>query len=69
LKNAFIHHKVKSETVRGRSASNYHPPNVATDGITIDEWEVDGIKLNCFDFGGQEVYYPTHQFFTSGINS
>ena len=24
-----------------------------------------GVTLKCYDFGGQEVFYPTHEFFLS----
>lgn len=38
---------------------------LSTDGITISPWVLPGstITLNIWDFGGQEVFYPTHQFF------
>lgn len=40
-----------------------------TDGINIESWEqaVDGktIRLNIWDFGGQEIMHATHQFFLS----
>ncbi len=39
----------------------------STEGIAIEPWEfeVDGkkYKLNAWDFGGQEIYHATHQFF------
>jgi len=41
-----------------------------TEGINISEWitsppdsENSKIKLNIWDFGGQEIYHATHQFF------
>lgn len=43
-----------------------------TEGITINKWLVDGqvkagseskIRLNIWDFGGQEIMHATHQFF------
>ena len=41
-----------------------------TEGINISEWmtsapdsEDGNIKLNIWDFGGQEIYHATHQFF------
>ena len=26
---------------------------------------VDGVVMRCYDFGGQQVFYPTHEFFLS----
>ena len=37
--------------------------NMSTDGVEINSVEIGGMDLNWFDFGGQEVFYPTHQFF------
>ncbi|MEP6896630.1 MAG: ADP-ribosylation factor-like protein, partial [Chloroflexota bacterium] len=43
-----------------------------TEGISINQWQVEGrekrgsdsqIKLNIWDFGGQEIMHATHQFF------
>ena len=41
-----------------------------TEGIAISKWNVSApdsghseIKLNIWDFGGQEIYHATHQFF------
>jgi internalin A len=40
-----------------------------THGITIERWEVEvnnqPVKLNLWDFGGQEIMHATHQFFLS----
>lgn len=40
-----------------------------THGININPWEVkhedDKIKVNLWDFGGQEIMHATHQFFLS----
>ena len=41
--------------------------NISTDGIDIGSWNSgkgkNQIKFSTFDFGGQEIFYPTHQFF------
>jgi len=38
-----------------------------TEGIKIDRWKVEidneGVQLNVWDFGGQEIMHATHQFF------
>jgi internalin A len=34
-----------------------------TEGICIDQWRADGIFINIWDFGGQEIMHATHQFF------
>jgi len=37
---------------------------VSTDGIQIGSWKVDqALTFSIWDFGGQAVFYPTHQFF------
>lgn len=39
----------------------------STEGIDIRRWEVDhknnNLNINIWDFGGQEIYHSTHQFF------
>jgi internalin A len=38
-----------------------------TDGLNVKRWNVEinsiDIRLNVWDFGGQEIYHATHQFF------
>jgi internalin A len=38
-----------------------------TDGLDVETWNVNvnskDIRLNVWDFGGQEIYHATHQFF------
>jgi len=39
-----------------------------TEGISISEWNIslskeDNVRLNVWDFGGQEIMHATHQFF------
>jgi internalin A len=46
----------------------FHPDEKKTDGIRITEWplqinENDQVRLNIWDFGGQEIMHATHQFF------
>jgi internalin A len=48
---------------------NETPDSKSTEGIDILKWifnNDDGsikLRLNCWDFGGQEIYHSTHQFF------
>ncbi len=37
--------------------------NLSTDGIDVHKFSLLGLDLNWFDFGGQAIFYPTHQFF------
>ena len=46
----------------------FDPAEKKTDGISITQWPVilngkDTIRLNIWDFGGQEIMHSTHQFF------
>ncbi len=54
LVNRLVHEKFK--------------PEQKTDGIKITEWDFDlfdkeSVRLNVWDFGGQEIMHATHQFF------
>lgn len=41
--------------------------NISTNGVAIDELTLgDTVEFSAWDFGGQEVFYPTHQFFLTG---
>lgn len=56
LKNRLIYNKVVKE--------------VSTEGIDIDPWYIktnksDRFRINFWDFGGQEIYHATHQYFLS----
>jgi internalin A len=47
--------------------NRYSPNEFQTDGLTVRTWGVHinskDVRLNVWDFGGQEIYYATHQFF------
>ncbi|MBD1827893.1 leucine-rich repeat domain-containing protein [Microcoleus vaginatus GB1-A2] len=47
--------------------NKYNPNESQTDGLNITEWKITvntkPVKLNVWDFGGQEIYHATHQFF------
>lgn len=55
LMKRLIHNKIISKTLR-------------TEGIEINRWmiktkQTDQFRVNFWDFGGQEIYHATHQFF------
>ncbi|MEG3995253.1 leucine-rich repeat domain-containing protein [Microcoleus sp. SVA1B1] len=47
--------------------NKYNPNEPQTDGLNITDWPITvntkPVKLNVWDFGGQEIYHATHQFF------
>ncbi len=50
-----------------RLVENKFDEQQSTEGISISKWEYQwghkDIRLNIWDFGGQEIYHSTHQFF------
>lgn len=49
-------------------SNNYSDESSSTEGIEIKNWKIDAgdgrpFTLNVWDFGGQEIYHATHQFF------
>ena len=69
----------KTSLVQRIVNETFNPFESKTDGISISKWEIDDnkkilegqkqdevpqkIKLNLWDFGGQEIMHATHQFF------
>ena len=57
----------KTSLVNRLITNNFNPKENKTEGINIQPWQlqVDSrqIKLNVWDFGGQEIMHATHQFF------
>ena len=53
--------------ILNRLINNTYTENPSTEGIDISAWyfceENQEYKLNVWDFGGQEIYHSTHQFF------
>ncbi len=47
--------------------NTYNPDENITKGISIVPWEISvnnaNVKINIWDFGGQEIMHSTHQFF------
>jgi hypothetical protein len=52
----------KTHILRRLAGAGYNR-NESTNGVDISEFQLGGKELTWFDFGGQEVFYPTHQFF------
>ncbi|MDF2850778.1 MAG: small GTP-binding protein [Sphingobacterium multivorum] len=51
-----------------RLVSNNTPETFSTEGIDIKNWSIKtpsspNFRVNIWDFGGQEIYHSTHQFF------
>lgn len=63
----------KTSLVKRLSKLPFDPEEIYTHGIAITELnkahfpgvKTDGLQLKVWDFGGQEVFYATHQFFMS----
>lgn len=64
----------KTSLVQQILHSTFDQNQTKTEGISINQWQVDSrpqtidgelsfIKLNIWDFGGQEIMHATHQFF------
>lgn len=57
----------KTSLVKRLLAQQYDPNEDTTRGIWICPWDAgrggDGLKINVWDFGGQEIMHATHQFF------
>ncbi|OHD05988.1 MAG: hypothetical protein A2Z98_10570 [Spirochaetes bacterium GWB1_27_13] len=57
----------KTSVINRLIYDKYNPEENKTDGIKIDKWTIninnENTRLNVWDFGGQEMYHSTHQFF------
>ena len=57
----------KTSLINRITSNRYNPNESQTDGLSVTTWplEVYGkpVRLNVWDFGGQEIYHATHQFF------
>ena len=58
---------VGKTSILNRIINNTYSENLSTEGIDISSWsfrkQETTYKLNVWDFGGQEIYHATHQFF------
>ncbi|MEG4377187.1 MULTISPECIES: leucine-rich repeat domain-containing protein [unclassified Microcoleus] len=57
----------KTSLINRLTHNQYNPNEPQTDGLNITNWQITvntkSVKLNVWDFGGQEIYHATHQFF------
>jgi internalin A len=57
----------KTSLVKRLLGQDYNPHENKTEGIDILPWDISvnesTVQLNVWDFGGQEIYHATHQFF------
>ena len=61
----------KTSVVKRIIHDDFDPEECKTEGINIEQWPLPGsaqdgddeVKLNVWDFGGQEIMHATHQFF------
>lgn len=59
----------KTSLINVLTSGTFRPEQQRTDGVDIKAWRIkrgkDRIKLNVWDFGGQEIMHATHKFFMS----
>lgn len=57
----------KTSLINQLMEDTFNPNEPRTDGLTVREWGVHinskDVRLHVWEFGGQEIYYATHQFF------
>jgi small GTP-binding protein len=57
----------KTSLIKRLLEDTFDPHETKTDGIAINHWRLNidssQIRLNVWDFGGQEIMHATHQFF------
>ncbi|MEH1858138.1 MAG: leucine-rich repeat protein [Nostoc sp.] len=57
----------KTSLIERLIRNKYYRNQPQTDGLNVETWNVQVnskyIRLNVWDFGGQEIYHATHQFF------
>ena len=57
----------KTSLVNRLVRNEFDPNSAKTEGIKITQWPVsvegESVRLNVWDFGGQEIMHATHQFF------
>jgi internalin A len=63
---------VKSSLLDLLTHNPYNPDKNKTEGISIQNWQIfindESIRVNIWDFGGQEIMHATHQFFLTKLS-
>lgn len=58
---------VGKTTLLNKIVNDIYKESPSTEGIDIEKWKfelnAEEYILNIWDFGGQEIYHSTHQFF------
>ncbi|MGD1857541.1 MAG: COR domain-containing protein [Leptolyngbyaceae cyanobacterium] len=57
----------KTSLINRLLKDSFNPNEAQTDGLNVSDWNIRAnskdVRLNVWDFGGQEIYHATHQFF------
>ena len=57
----------KTSLINRLIRNQYNPQESQTDGLNVTTWPIEintkEVRINVWDFGGQEIYHATHQFF------
>ncbi|MEA5466636.1 COR domain-containing protein, partial [Leptothoe sp. PORK10 BA2] len=57
----------KTSLINRLLEDSFNPNEKQTDGLKVSDWKISvntkEVRLNVWDFGGQEIYHATHQFF------
>ncbi|MEM7796420.1 MAG: COR domain-containing protein [Cyanobacteria bacterium P01_C01_bin.118] len=57
----------KTSLIKRLTKNSFNPNEEQTDGLSVSNWTLNvntkDVRLNVWDFGGQEIYHATHQFF------
>jgi internalin A len=57
----------KTSLIKQLIDNHFDPNEPQTDGLNVSAWNIHvnskDVRLNVWDFGGQEIYHATHQFF------
>eukprot|EP01105_Mastigella_eilhardi_P027774 TRINITY_DN876_c0_g1_i1.p1 TRINITY_DN876_c0_g1~~TRINITY_DN876_c0_g1_i1.p1 ORF type:complete len:1335 (-),score=198.02 TRINITY_DN876_c0_g1_i1:3763-7671(-) len=66
IKLAFVGPENVGKTTLMNRFRNLPHDGISTDGIQVKELQIQELTFSAWDFGGQAVFLPTHQFFLTG---